>query len=44
MLAEWIAGHKTQMNYDIVPNVIYTHPDVGSVGPTAQEIKADGEA
>jgi len=26
MVAEIIAGHKAQMNYDIVPNVIYTHP------------------
>ena len=34
MVAEIIAGHKAQINYDIVPNVIYTHPEVASVGQT----------
>ena len=45
MVAERIAGHKAQMNYDIVPNVIYTHPEVASVGQTEEEeVKAAGEA
>ena len=43
MVAEMIAGHKAQMNYDIVPNVIYTHPEVASVGQTEEQIKAAGE-
>ena len=38
-----IAGHKAQMNYDIVPNVIYTHPEVASVGQTEEQVKAAGE-
>ena len=44
MVAERIAGHKAQMNYDIVPNVIYTHPEVASVGQTEEEVKAAGES
>ncbi len=43
MVAERIAGQKSQMNYDIIPNVIYTHPEVASVGKTEEQIKASGE-
>lgn len=43
MVAERIAGQKTQMNYDIIPNVIYTHPEVASVGKTEEQVKASGE-
>ena len=43
MVAERIAGQKTVMNYDIIPNVIYTHPEVASVGSTEEQVKADGE-
>lgn len=43
MVVERIAGQKTVMNYDVVPTVIYTHPEVASVGRTEEEIKADGE-
>ncbi|OUS11940.1 dihydrolipoyl dehydrogenase [Gammaproteobacteria bacterium 53_120_T64] len=43
MVAERIAGQKTQVNYDIIPNVIYTHPEIASVGLTEQEIKQSGE-
>ncbi|MGH1472611.1 MAG: dihydrolipoyl dehydrogenase [Cellvibrionaceae bacterium] len=43
MVAERIAGQKTVMNYDIIPNVIYTHPEVASVGKTEEQIKSDGE-
>ena len=43
MVAERIAGHKAQLNYDIVPNVIYTHPEVASVGRTEEQIKASGD-
>ncbi len=43
MVAERIAGQKTQVNYDIIPTVIYTHPEIASVGETEQEIKQSGE-
>lgn len=43
MVAERIAGQKTVMNYDIIPNVIYTHPEVAAVGRTEEQIKAHGE-
>ncbi len=43
MVAERIAGQKPVMNYDIIPNVIYTHPEVASVGKTEEQLKADGE-
>jgi len=42
MVAERIAGHKAQVNYDIVPGVIYTHPEIASVGKTEQQLKAEG--
>jgi dihydrolipoamide dehydrogenase len=42
MVAEIIAGHKAQMNYDIVPNVIYTHPEISWVGKTEEQLKAEG--
>lgn len=43
MVAERIAGQKTVMNYDVIPNVIYTHPEVASVGKTEEQVKASGE-
>ncbi|WLD59609.1 dihydrolipoyl dehydrogenase [Salinispirillum sp. LH 10-3-1] len=42
MVAEIIAGHKAQMNYDAVPNVIYTNPEMAWVGKTEEEVKAEG--
>jgi dihydrolipoamide dehydrogenase len=42
MVAERIAGKAAQMNYDCIPSVIYTHPEVAAVGKTEQELKADG--
>ena len=42
MVAERIAGHKAQMNYDLVPSVIYTHPEIAWVGRTEQALKAEG--
>ena len=42
MVAERIAGKKAQMNYDTIPAVIYTHPEVASVGKTEEQLKADG--
>ena len=42
MVAEIIAGHNAQMNYDAIPNVIYSHPEIAWVGKTEEELKADG--
>ncbi len=44
MVAERIAGHTPMVNYDCVPSVIYTHPEVAWVGKTEQELKASGDA
>ena len=44
MVAERIAGHKPLVNYECVPNVIYTHPEIAWVGRTEQSLKADGES
>ncbi|MFT6466700.1 dihydrolipoyl dehydrogenase [Halopseudomonas sp.] len=42
MVAERIAGHKTAMNYDLVPSVIYTHPEIAWVGKNEQQLKTEG--
>jgi len=42
MVAERIAGQKTEVNYDTVPGVIYTNPEIASVGLTEEQLKADG--
>lgn len=42
MVAERIAGHKAQMNYDLIPGVIYTHPEIAWVGKNEQQLKAEG--
>ena len=31
-----------QLNYDCVPSIIYTHPEIAGVGKTEQELKAEG--
>jgi dihydrolipoamide dehydrogenase len=38
-VAEIIAGQKGHVNYDVIPNVIYTYPEVASVGKTEEELK-----
>ena len=42
IVAERIAGQKAMMNYDLIPSVIYTHPEVAAVGKTEEQLKADG--
>ena len=42
MVAERIVGKKAAMNYDCIPSVIYTHPEVAAVGQTEEQLKADG--
>ena len=44
MVAERIAGKKPVVNYDAVPSVIYTHPEVAWVGKTEEEVKQSGDA
>ncbi len=43
MVAERIHGHKAQLNYDVIPSVIYTHPEIAWVGKTEDQLKAEGE-
>ena len=39
MVAERIAGKHAEMNYDLVPSVIYTHPEIAWVGKNEEELK-----
>jgi dihydrolipoamide dehydrogenase len=39
-VAEVIAGQKPHINYNLIPGVVYTWPEVASVGKTEQELKA----
>ncbi|CBL45145.1 2-oxoglutarate dehydrogenase, lipoamide dehydrogenase subunit [gamma proteobacterium HdN1] len=43
MVAEMIAGHTIHINYDCIPSVIYTHPEVAWVGLSEEQAKARGE-
>jgi dihydrolipoamide dehydrogenase len=42
--AEIIAGQAGHVNYDVIPNVVYTSPEIASVGKTEEELKAGGVA
>ena len=42
MVAEIIAGQKPHINYNLIPNVIYTWPEVSSVGKTEEMLKSEG--
>jgi dihydrolipoamide dehydrogenase len=39
-VAEIIAGQAGHVNYDVIPNVVYTYPEIASVGKTEEELKA----
>jgi dihydrolipoamide dehydrogenase len=41
---ETIAGFAGHVNYDAIPGVIYTYPEVAAVGKTEEELKSDGIA
>ncbi|RWR87923.1 Pyridine nucleotide-disulfide oxidoreductase [Cinnamomum micranthum f. kanehirae] len=41
---EFIAGKEGHVDYDMVPGVVYTHPEVASVGKTEDQVKAAGVA
>lgn len=43
-VAEVIAGKHGHVNYGVIPGVIYTHPEVASVGATEEALKAEGRA
>jgi len=43
MVAELIAGNYGSINYDLIPSVIYTHPEIAWVGKTERQLKAAGE-
>jgi len=43
-VAEMMAGQKGHVNYDVIPSVVYTSPEVASVGKTEEQLKADGVA
>ncbi|MCE4056047.1 dihydrolipoyl dehydrogenase [Pseudomonas sp. Au-Pse12] len=42
MVAESLAGHQHPLNYELIPSVIYTHPEIAWVGQTEQALKAQG--
>jgi dihydrolipoamide dehydrogenase len=44
MLAEYIAGQKPHINYNLIPGVAYTWPEAASVGATERELKEKGIA
>jgi dihydrolipoamide dehydrogenase len=43
-LAEIIAGQHGHVNYEVIPSVVYTMPEIASVGATEEELKAKGVA
>ena len=42
MVAERIANKQAEVNYDLVPNVIYSHPEIAWVGKNENELKSSG--
>ncbi|WP_298436715.1 dihydrolipoyl dehydrogenase [uncultured Jannaschia sp.] len=43
-IAEILAGQAGHVNYEVIPGVIYTHPEVASVGLTEEQLKSEGRA
>jgi len=41
-VAERIAGHNCHLNYECIPSVIYTHPEISWVGKTEEQLKEEG--
>lgn len=42
ILAEMIDGQKPHIDYDLIPGVVYTHPEIASVGKTEEQLKDAG--
>jgi dihydrolipoamide dehydrogenase len=42
VLAEQLTGQKPHLDYNLIPNVVYTHPEIASVGQNERELKAAG--
>ena len=42
MVAEILAGQKPHINYNLIPGVVYTWPEVAAVGKTEEQLKAEG--
>lgn len=43
-IAEILAGQKGHVNYEVIPGVVYTHPEVATVGKTEEQLKEEGRA
>ena len=43
-VAELLAGQAAHVNYGVIPNVVYTSPEVASIGKSEEELKAEGVA
>lgn len=43
-VAEYMAGEKPHIDYNLIPGVVYTWPEVSAVGKTEEELKAEGRA
>ncbi|MBX2899761.1 MAG: dihydrolipoyl dehydrogenase [Cyclobacteriaceae bacterium] len=44
LVAEQLAGQKPHINYNLIPGVVYTWPEVASVGLTEEQLKEQGKA
>lgn len=44
LVAEQLAGQKPHINYNLIPGVVYTWPEVASVGYTEEQLKEQGRA
>lgn len=42
VLAEMLAGQSGHIDYNLIPGVVYTHPEIASVGKTEEQLKQEG--
>ena len=42
VLAEMLSGQSGHIDYNLIPGVVYTHPEASQIGKTEQQLKADG--
>lgn len=42
LVAEYLAGEKPHIDYNLIPNIVYTWPEVAGVGKTEQQLKDEG--